>query len=244
MSKGNRNKNKAANAATAPAVKANDTDAKVDKDQVKDTGNASAKKETINFAGTILNLKAGLEKAGFAQSEVKAQRFVFEMSRGDATHRICSVNHARQDSRRKVFMVIVGVPEGLDTKARPYVAFSERGAATSGSKPAFMIRVDRHTLDTHWAGDTEAMIKDVIATVKEASAIRGELMDKAAVTAKAEKVSKAKADKADKASKAAKDDAPATNEDDGAGNAADDNPDEEIVDPDDNEDFNDADLDD
>lgn len=203
MGKKHKKKNKGGTAAATVTKDSSSTDAVVDKDVVKDTASKkSAKKETINFASTILELKAALESAGFKQTEVKAQRFVFEMKRRNVSHRICSVNHARQDSRRKVFTIVVGVPEGLDVKANPFLQFSERGAATSGSKPAFVIRVDRHTLDEHWKGNTAVMIKDVVAVVKSASKLRGVLMDEAAKTAKSAKDKKAKArdDDADKPS--------------------------------------------
>ena len=214
MPKNKKNKNKGSATTT---TKSKSTEAVVDKDQVKDTGsNKASKREPINLSGAILELKGSLEKAGFKQTEVKAQKFVFEMTRGDTSHRICSLNHAKSDSRRKVFTVIIGVPSGLDAKTRPYLNFSERGAATSGSKPAFTIRVDRHSLDEHWNGDIASMIKDVVSTVQEASKLRGALMAEAAKAAKS-KSSK----KQDTAEPAAEAEAEAEVDDEGEAEAED-----------------------
>ncbi len=194
MSKNRKNKTQGANTAVKGNTAGSTAAVATNNDEVKDTASKASVKETINFTSTILELKAALEKAGFIQTEVKAQRFVFEMKHNDAQARICSMTHASQKSTRKVFVVMVGVPEGLDTKAHGCVAFNERGAATSGSKPAFAIRIDKHSFQEFWNGDTDKMIAEIVAIVKEASAIRAVSMESAA---------KAKADKKQKKEKAA-----------------------------------------
>ena len=179
-------------------------------------------------------MKDALVKAGFKQSEIKSQKFVFEVEHNGATHRICSISYAQPDSRRKTFFVIVGVKDGLT--AKPFLSFFERGAATSGSRPAHIIKVNRETFEKVWKENGDQMITDIIAVIQEASKIRTALMDESAKADSAKKEKKVAAEKKEKAEKASK---ASTDESEGS-----EDPDEKVVEEDEDLDLDPENLDD